>query len=199
VAFDSRVSGAGEIFVVRVDGGIPRRIDTGIVNSSLPSWSKDGQWLYFAAGSEERTQLYKVPSAGGRAVALTGRGGYWPRESPDGRLVYYVGGERTNQLWSASVLGGGETAVSGFPELEPSVKTDWMVVPGGVYFVDGAGPRPGIAFFDLATRKTRRIVDIPGQPEPWDDALAVSPDGRSILFSQIDNVSGDIMLVENFR
>jgi len=30
-------------------------------------------------------------------------------------------------------------------------------------------------------------------------ALAVSPDGHTLLYSQVDNFTRDIMLVENFR
>jgi hypothetical protein len=58
--------------------------------------------------------------------------------------------------------------------------------------------RAGIGFFDFATGKVQRVVDFPGRPEPFGGGLAVSPDGRSVLFSQRDEVPNDIMLVENF-
>jgi hypothetical protein len=43
------------------------------------------------------------------------------------------------------------------------------------------------------------VVELPARPEPYRDSLAVSPDGRSILVSQRERLSGDIMIVENFE
>jgi hypothetical protein len=38
-----------------------------------------------------------------------------------------------------------------------------------------------------------------GRPVPYEPGMAVSPDGRSLLYTQEDERSSDIMLVENFR
>jgi len=43
------------------------------------------------------------------------------------------------------------------------------------------------------------VADILGRPETWGGGLALSPDGRSLLFSQIDEIASDIMLIERFR
>jgi len=196
IAFDSRPSGGAEIFTVRVDGGVPRRVDTGIPDSQVPSFSRDGRWLYFTGGKEPMVRVYKTKHSGGPALALTKGGGYWPRESVDGRRVYYV---KAGELWSVSSDGGDESAVPAFPRLGIGRAIDWTVVAGGIYFIDEAGGSPAIAFYDLKATKVQWIVEVPGQPAPWTGGLAVSPDGRSILYSQRDNETADIMLVENFQ
>ena len=75
---------------------------------------------------------------------------------------------------------------------------NFAVAPSGLYFM----PAPkspaanSIQFLNLATGATREILTI---DKPVDLGLAISPDGRYLLFTQIDYVGQDLMLVENFR
>jgi hypothetical protein len=97
------------------------------------------------------------------------------------------------------VDGTDERPVSGMPRLNRKFYGAWTVTLSGIYFVDGDAPSPGIAFFDFATRRVRRVFDAPGRFQRGSAGLAVSPQGDRLLYSQRDAVTGDIMLVENFR
>ena len=59
IAFDSRVEGLPGIYVVPSGGGPHRRVATGVDDSSVPSWSIDGRWLYFAGRVEESRRYSK--------------------------------------------------------------------------------------------------------------------------------------------
>jgi hypothetical protein len=48
---------------------------------------------------------------------------------------------------------------------------------------------------DPATRRDRLL----GPLEGYDMGLAVSPDGRSILYTRVLGDGSDLMLIENFR
>ena len=50
--------------------------------------------------------------------------------------------------------------------------------------------------FQLAKGTTEKVADVKLNPL---SGLSVSPDGRYVLFSQIDPFVSDLMLVENFR
>ena len=71
----------------------------------------------------------------------------------------------------------------------------------GIYFVAHTGsapPRP-LKFFSFATRRVTQIGMVEKEPLRWVPSLAVSPDGRWLLYAQIEHNTHSIMLVENFR
>jgi len=53
-----------------------------------------------------------------------------------------------------------------------------------------------LKFFSFAKGTTEKVADVKLNPL---SGLSVSPDGRYVLFSQIDPFVSDLMLVENFR
>jgi hypothetical protein len=139
-----------------------------------------------------------VPAESGRAVQITKRGGFAAFESADGRFVYYAKGSDTGGLWKVPTNGGEETAVLELPKAE--LWGYWALVKDGVYFVDAeASPRPALRFFDFGTRRVSHVVDLDKKPIEHEPGLAISPDGRWLLYTQVDSRSGDIMLVENFH
>jgi hypothetical protein len=68
------------------------------------------------------------------------------------------------------------------------------VVPAGIYFVAAEAPR-SLLYFDFASRKSHKIFEV---DRDFVDGLSVSPDGRWILYSQVDEENRDIMLVDHF-
>ena len=67
---------------------------------------------------------------------------------------------------------------------------------GGVYYVDRPSGETRLQYFDFATRRSTTVarnlgnVDLP---------LTASPDGRTILYTRMDSSVDDLMLVENFQ
>jgi TolB protein len=53
--------------------------------------SPNGAKITFASSRTGETEIWKVPAEGGEALRLSRNGGGRPRESPDGRYVYYAG------------------------------------------------------------------------------------------------------------
>ncbi len=193
IAFDSRAEGRANIYVVRSDGGATRRVTTGVDDSSLPTWSIDGKWLYFAGRVDGADRIFKIPVEGGEATRITKGEGWNYRVSSDGRRIYYAKG-RT--IWSVSTEGGDEQRLPGMPGLTSEFFNAWALNPSGVYFMNREPLR--IEFLDFTSARITRVADIPGRSAPW-MSLALSPDGRRLLYSQIDGITSDIMLIDNFR
>jgi hypothetical protein len=101
-------------------------------------------------------------------------------------------------LWKVPVNGGGEeAAVLDFP---PHLWGYWALVNEGIYFVDAkVDSQPALRFFRFDTGRVSHVMALEGRPIAHWPGLAISPDGRWILYAQVDHHSSDIMLVENFH
>jgi Tol biopolymer transport system component len=184
-----------DVYVVSVNGGVPRRMTTNPAEDKWPYWSHDGKWIYFASTRTGREEIWKMPSNGGEAVQITRNSGDIPQESPDGKFLYYMKGwPEAVTIWRAAVDGNQETKVL------DSVDSDgeWTVGTEGIYFfttADKMGHRD-ICFYGFATGQIRKILTI---QRPVNNLIAVSPDGRTILYPQSDQSGSVLMLVDNFR
>jgi Tol biopolymer transport system component len=204
IAFDSRTGGEANIYVVDPLGGVPRKLDIDIHGNCCPSWSHDGNWIYFVNGSDvSKPQVWKVPSKGGHAMQLTGHHSGWPLESPDGRYVYF---SRDWRLWRVGTDGTGEQQIQGMPALG-GFGEGWSPFGSGIYFLALVSGKLEIDFFDLNTRKVLRVfvpekpLGLParGMTTGWVGRLPVSSDGKWLLVPQTDEYASDLMMIENWQ
>jgi Tol biopolymer transport system component len=183
------VRGLGEIglYTAPLGGGEPQRV----VNGSGGSWSHDGASIYYA----DRGQVWKAPVAGGDPRRLTNHpgGGMQPEESADGKYVYY---RQWRSIWRVPAQGEGEEEF-----MQPEHELVWgalQPVAKGLYYVEwNRGNREqAIAYYDFATRKSTQAfaaknADIAN--------FSISPDGKYVLYSRVDQSETNLMLVEGFR
>lgn len=194
IAFDSSRDGQWEVYVISAAGGTPRRLTANPARDGVPNWSRDGAWIYFMSNRSGAEQVWKMPSAGGQAVQVTRQGGYVAMESPDGGFIYYSKSRKGAEgLWRMPARGGDETQVL------PSVTfLNFAVTRDGIYYVprvDEPG-RHAIRYFDLATGRDVTVTQLSGELSM---GLAVSPDGKALLYSQIDRSGSDLMLFDGLR
>jgi dipeptidyl aminopeptidase/acylaminoacyl peptidase len=192
IAFDGRKDGAFEVYVLNVEGGAPRLLTGAPPDNSIPSWSHDGNWIYFRSARTGRNEIWKAPSAGGPAVQVTRNGGHVAFESPDGKSLYYTKSQTASKLWQLALGGTEERVVA-----EEVAWRAFAVAADRIYYVrpspDGL---PILISLFLATGKVSIITRL---PQPMMAGLSLSPDGRYLLYSQIDGSSADLTLLEGFR
>ncbi len=198
IAFDSLASGNPDIYVIDAAGGAPRRLTTGPSGNFMPSWSPDGKWLYFKSDRSGSDQLWKVPFEGGSPVQITTRGAMEGFPSADGRVLYF-----SNRPWgtisTVPVNGGPEKVL---PELAQYHKIfrSWGVVNRGIYFLSRQdSPQQTIRFFSFATRRVTSLAILAKEPIWNYPNVALSQDGRLMLFAYLDRDINDLMLIENFH
>lgn len=203
IAFDSRSKDAGtganpDIFVVSAEGGEPRRVTADPGEDVAPSWSRDGRWIYFGSTRSGVFEIWKAPSAGGRAVQVTTQGGFEAFESPDGAYLYYLKRRGSPGIWRVPTAGGAETLVT--DRNQAGLWRYWRVADRGVYYATASAPgRARLEFFDALTGQVNTVTLLPKGPDVNVPGLAISPDGRWLLYSQKDQSGSDLMMVEGFR
>ena len=193
MVFAARQEGTGDIFTIPARGGAAKRLTDDPADEWGPSWSRDGLWIYFASNRSGRFEVWKAPAGGGTAVPITKNGGSFATESPNGRHVYY---SKAGGLWRMAVEGGDESLVL-------QSLYDWSMfalTEEGIYFVPrlslGTRREFTIEFFSFSNEKIHTVAQLDKDPFL---GLAVSPDGRELLYSQHDQSGTDLMLVEDFR
>jgi Tol biopolymer transport system component/DNA-binding winged helix-turn-helix (wHTH) protein len=195
IAFDSRIKGNADIYVISAEGGQPRALTTEPSDDVTPSWSGDGRWVYFSSNRGGSLQIWKAPAEGGQAVQVTKLGGFLGRESVDGKFVYYVKDRGIPGIWRVPVESGEEVLV--LTHHNAGLGRAWTVVKEGIYFATAEDPaKPLIEFYSFATRKVTKVASL---AKPFSSGLSVSRDGRWLIYAQVDQSGSDIMLMENFR
>ena len=204
IAFDSTAEGNRAIYIISANGGKPLRLTKGPADDSEPSWSRDGKWIYCGSNRSGSDQIWKMPVRGGAPVQVTRKGGITGFESADGKILYYAKSRNLyyaknrdqTSIWRIPVDGGEET-----PVIQSLASLyDFAVTDRGIYFIPAPAvpnlPFSSIQFFDFVTQKISVIGTTDKQAEY---GLTASPDGRSILYTRLDQEATELMLVEDFR
>jgi Tol biopolymer transport system component len=186
---------------VSAEGGPVKRLTDGSEINGVPTWSRDSRWIYFTSDRSGSAQLWKMPAGGGTPVQITRHGGANAMESADGASLYYAKGTNAAGTWKMPIGGGEEVLVLDVPG---AGRWGHMVLTGsGLYYIARDGTelpaRYAIFVHDFATRQTTRVAQLAKPPSPTSRSLALSPDGRTFLFTQLDASGSDLMLLENFR
>jgi len=188
------------VYVVEANGGISRRLTSDGAEEARPSFSGDGRWVYFRSDHSGTQQIWKASADGSATpIQLTHSGGFEAFESPDGKLLYFTKGRTQAGLWSVSVNGGAESAV-----VDGVHSSFWAVANDGIFFVDYNPDAPrtahkSVKFFSFETRQVKNVASIDKEISNSSPAFSVTRDGRSILWTQIDQRGAQLILVENFR
>jgi Tol biopolymer transport system component len=150
IAFEFRPKEHSEVYLVEVNGGLPRLLATlpGADNGG-PSWSRDGKWIYFYSDKGGGPlQLWKIQPTGGPAVQVTRNGGVVAAESADGRFLYFAKVDVPG-IWKMPLHGGQETLILDQP-YRGFAWWNWALGRNGIYFINfESKPNATVEFFAL--------------------------------------------------
>jgi serine/threonine protein kinase len=207
LTFDARPHGYPDIFTLECDSakaqcGEPKPLS--MAPAMIPSWSADGDVIYFTSNRTGRWEIWRVAASGGRPLQLTNNGGYMSRESRDGKWLYFSKYMR-DSIWrtpgsqARDRSAFGETEVIGLPY---KVKTDdWTLTADEIVFLDPATSTnlAAIRAYRIATGRTRSILELTELlPDTRGNmGISVSPDARWVLYSQLDRSASNVVVADH--
>ncbi len=173
-----------------VEKGRLHPLTGGILKGEAPSWSRDGEILYFASQRSGDWQVWKLSLDEGVPRQVTYRGGYAAVEDPRGdRLLFTRKGQ--SGLWSMPLTGGSPVQLT--RDLRSQDWANWTFAPSGILYVssgDDGGRR--LRLLDDRSGEVRDLA--PADGTPYHGGLSVSPDGRRLLYVNVDRSESDLML-----
>jgi Tol biopolymer transport system component/DNA-binding winged helix-turn-helix (wHTH) protein len=190
IAFDSRASGVSAIYVEDISERVPRKIVTSRPNLSSPVWSDDCRWLFAHDGN---SALYRFPASGGRAERVIDHPSSYSVVVGD-KLIFHVLKPDGVVLWSKPALGGPEERLEKIPKLRYG--DSWVAIAAGIYYTDTSSKPVTVNFYEFANGVTRTVMTLKQVPVPSGPGIAVSPDGRWLLYTQVDDEQSEIMLAD---
>jgi Tol biopolymer transport system component len=175
------------IWVMPSSGGAPRHVSDARLN--CPAWSRDGRFLYVDSDETGRTEIWRIAVGGGPGLQITRSGATCAQVSHDGKFLYYVRDWKTPGLYRSTITGEDEQLIHPEPVLGW-----WQAFESAVYFL--STPPRNLCVLDFRTSKVTSLIGIPG-PLPFHTrCLAVSPDGKRVLFSKYDYMVEDVWMAE---
>jgi Tol biopolymer transport system component/DNA-binding winged helix-turn-helix (wHTH) protein len=207
IAFESQgKDGSWHIWTVNVQSGLQQQITTDQGDQNMPTWSHDGDWIYFSwkQGNTPDTwqrDIWRVPVRSGSKEQVTrGGGGYGGRESADGKALLYQPALHTSPVMAQPLAGGPPSTL-----IACAIGSAIAVSDKGIYYlpcpaISAPGETTPIRVLDPKTGKDREV----GKLEQYHGGLltasfAVAPDGKTILYSRTVSSGADLMMIENFR
>ena len=209
IVYESPEAGR-HIAIVKRDGTGRQQL-TAVRDGVVPSFSRDGKWIYFSfdQATPNVPQVWRVrhPTRGSGASVpsrLTKGGGTYSEESHDGAYVYFARSFGIGQIWRMPPAGGKEELVidggvhwSNFAVVSDGIY--YIAIPPAVYAASSqlyGAPGNALRFFRFADRKTLTIQTL---PRPVFMGLSVSPDRTSVFLTQVDHQGSDLMAVQGIR
>jgi serine/threonine protein kinase len=194
IAFHARLPEVPQIYVVDPDGGVPRKVTSAAFGLFAPIWAMDGKHLFATGKADGKDEIFRVGVADGNAEPLFR--GTESAPTPDGKSILY-GKVTESGLFSR--------ALKGDPSRNPEERLvdDFSVPPGamwpvpsGIYYtgITLQGKQRAFRFFDYATHRSKDIA-----PSGLGQGLTLSPDQHELLYSAINDSSGDDLLLLEFQ
>jgi len=189
IAFSrAEADGSWHIWIAAVQGGAVRRLTSGTLPETYPRFTPDGSAVIYNTWSSGPDRVWRVPLAGGPAVALTpvrGQSDQYADVSPDGRWLAFARTEKElTRVYVAPLDGGDARRLTDSPSTLPR----WSPNGRWIAFSPHRGYSGGIFVIGADGTGLRQLTETGSWPVWWPDGKRISyqntgPDGSEQILT----------------
>jgi Tol biopolymer transport system component/DNA-binding winged helix-turn-helix (wHTH) protein len=189
----------GEIFLVAIDGGEPKRLTYEESGASNLTWVPNGSEIIFSTRHGGRTQLHRVSLAGGAPqwLAASGNDAHYPAFSPQGNRLAWTKNTANSDIFRAA-LPKNRDATGPLSSLivSTALEGSQQYSPDGKKIVFQSS-RSGNGEIWICGSEGENPIQLTSFRGPLTGSPNWSPDGRQIVFDSRPEGNADIFIASS--
>lgn len=193
IVFEVRHAGMSNIYRIDAFGGKPQPLTESASINVVPIWSSDGMHIYFSSNRTGDWHIWRIARSGGYAEQVTKDRGYYAQVGRDESVLYF---NKHNEpgIWRLNLTTQIETLI--LPSFRASLWGNWVVHEEWLYYARLLDQgRLGLERMHLETQDVEPMLETEAAFMALGPELSISQDGQYVLYTQIDQLSSDIILV----
>jgi Tol biopolymer transport system component len=195
--------GQWSIWLTGVDGGVARQMTTEPGDHRAPSWSHDGQWLYYSSAQGDGRDIWRVHVVTAARERLTrGGSGLTAMEAPNERAILYQPQTTAHAQDAADAPVFAQPFDGGAPRqvIDCVRGTAFASVRDAIYYIPcQSGSDVSVYRLNPVTGERRQVGRLEGYQASMPSGFEVSPNERTILYDRLVSAGEDLMVIENFK
>lgn len=190
ITYISTDANGSDLFISDLEGNYLQHITDDEAQENYPTWSLDGNWLYYSKYTNGQTQLWKIDRLGRQSTQITDYGGARAQEilfSGMKSLIYSK--SYSSNLWIKALPDGEERML---PKIKITSPTSWSINKGKIYFLSYLLGKTVLTQYDVKTEEIEQIIVIPNDMYYSEYELTISNDGQYALITVGSQLKGDL-------
>lgn len=190
IIFQGFLNGQADIYKVNALGGVPENLTNSSADDHTPFLSQSNK-IYFSSNRSDEWGIWRMDIDGSNMEQIIEGNVYAPQLNLDETTIYFCKKGEMG-LWAYDLEKRVEYLL--IQAFHPMYWGAFAVAKSGIYYLNIENKQ--FEYFDLDSNQSSLVYKPKARIPRLGITLNLSPDSKTLLFSQIDNHDSDIMLLE---
>lgn len=195
LVFDWRTQGQSDIYLIDLATGELKQVTKSEKDDIAPFFAKNSTEILFTSNRDGYWRIWKQGLQEEQAMPLSQENVYTLQYAQNSKSYFQSYHDKAG-IWQ--VFPEKDSIHLVIPNIEPADWCNWVVSENGIFFIQRMEGRNKdfIAYYNFETKETTNVYHPTFRIPNKDLSLAISPDGKTLLFGQVENTGCDLMLID---